>query len=131
MIRAVWDTNVLASAAIARHGVLAELIELWRNGDIAVVVSAQIVAELESTLRKPYFLARLTDAQRDRFHALVQRFSLIVEVTAPIPSVLSQRADNVVLATAISAQAPYIVTGDREVRNLGTFQLVSLSTPGG
>lgn len=142
MIRAVWDTNILASAAIAHHGALAELIARWRNGDFAVVVSERIVIELERTLRKPYFRVRLTDVQRDRFQTLVQRFATIVAVTEPIPDVLSQRADNIVLATATSAKATYIVTGDREMRNLATFQgvrilsareffeLVSQSTPG-
>lgn len=142
MIRAVWDTNVLASAAIAHHGILADLTDSWRSGDFMVVVSEQIVVELERTLHKPYFRDRLTDAQRARFDMLIQRFATIVAVAAPIPSVLSQRADNIVLATAISAQAPFVVTGDREMRNLANFQgvrivsareffeFVSRSTPG-
>jgi predicted nucleic acid-binding protein len=43
--------------------------------------------------------------------------------------VLPDRADNVVLATAIGAGTPYVVSGDREMQNLGTYRDVRILSP--
>ncbi len=126
MIRAIWDTNTLASGAIARQGVIAVLIDGWRHGDFEIVVSEHILTELERALRKPYFAARLNQADREEFLARVREFANIVQIAEPIPSVLPDRADNMVLATAVSARAPYIVSGDRELQGLGSYQNVRI-----
>jgi predicted nucleic acid-binding protein len=113
VIRATWDTNALASGAIARQGVLAE----------------PILEELERTLRKTYFRARLSDSDRIDFLALLLRFATVAPPATPLPTVLPDRADNVVLATAIGAGTPYVVSGDREMQNLGTYRDVRILSP--
>jgi predicted nucleic acid-binding protein len=55
VIRAVLDTNALASGAVASSGTLAMLIDAWQNGDFSVIISFAILHELERTLSKPYF----------------------------------------------------------------------------
>jgi putative PIN family toxin of toxin-antitoxin system len=121
VIRTTWDTNTLASGAIARQGAIAELIDRWYRADFEIVVSGHILIELERTLRKPYFMARLSDQEREAFLNLVRRFAVHTIVSAPMPAVLPQRADNVVLATAVSAGASYVITGDRKMRELGEY----------
>jgi predicted nucleic acid-binding protein len=59
VIRAVLDTNTLASASIAKSGPIAALLDAWRARRVGVVISQHIIAELERTLRKPYFAARV------------------------------------------------------------------------
>ncbi len=115
MIRATIDTNTLASGAIAQKGVIATLIDAWRQGNIEFVLSEHILIELERTLRKPYFAARLDERDRRAFLALLLEYCAIVELRDPIPVVLVDEADNLVLATALAGKAPYLVSGDREL----------------
>ncbi len=129
MIRIVLDTNVLASGAIAVAGPLAELVDAWRRGDFEVATSPHIAAELERTLRKPYFAGRLPPPLRDEFLALVREIATLVPITFPVPTAVSDRADNLVLATAESAGAAYLVTGDGELQRLARYRTVVILSP--
>ena len=129
MIRATLDTNALASGAVAVAGPVAALIDAWRHRDLEVVVSPHIVTELERTLGKPYFARRLSPRMREEFLRLVRENTTIVTITTPVPNVLRTRADNLVLATAESAGVAYIVSGDRELQQLGRYQDIAILSP--
>jgi putative PIN family toxin of toxin-antitoxin system len=119
VIRAVFDTNVLASGAIAIAGPVAALIDAWRRGEVEIVVSSHILGELDRALRNAYFVARLDADTRDAFITLA-RTTTVVAITAPIPSVASTEGDNLVLATAESAGVPYLVRATRNCSGLGS-----------
>lgn len=126
MIRATVDTNILASGALAQKGAIASLMDAWRGGRVEFVVSRQILLELDRALRKPYFAARLDERDRRAFLNLLVQNATVVEVTEPVPAVLVDSADNQVLAAAMSANCPYIISGDRELQRLGEFQGVTI-----
>jgi len=121
VIRATLDTNVLASSAIARVGGIAVLFSRWRADQFELVVSDHIVSERARVLHKPYFAARLDVQDRAEFLALVAGDATVVAVAEPIPDVVSDPADNLVLATALSAGVPYLVSGDRELQRLAAY----------
>lgn len=126
MIRATVDTNTLASGAVATGGPIAILIEVWFQGDLEVVISSHIVTEPERTLRKPYFMGRLTAEMREEFLNLVRETATIIPITTPIPTAVTSRADNLVLATAESAGVAYVVTGDAELLRLGAYGSITI-----
>lgn len=115
MIRTVFDTSILASIAIATGGPLALLRQAWKDREIDVAISAHILGELESALDKPYFTNRLSPSERQDFLSFVERTTSLVMITVPLPTVATTRADNMVLATASSAAADYLVSGDMEL----------------
>ena len=119
MIRAVFDTNVLASGAIAIAGPVAALIDAWRRGEVEIVVSSHILGELARALSNAYFVARLDADTRDAFLTLA-RTTTVVAITAPIPNVASTEDDNLVLATAESAGVLYLVRATRNCSGLGS-----------
>ncbi len=53
------DPNVLVSAAISSRGAPRELLAAWLSGRFLMVVSYDLLYELESVLLRPYFLGRL------------------------------------------------------------------------
>jgi putative PIN family toxin of toxin-antitoxin system len=126
LIRVTVDTNTLASAAVARRGAVATLAEAWRRGAIEIAISSHILIELERALRKPYFAARLSDYDRQVFLSLLLDSATVVEIDEPIPTVLSDDGDNLVLATALSAKASHIVSGDRELQLLSGFHGIKI-----
>jgi len=122
VIRATLDTNTLASGVIAHDGPIAVLFDRWRAGEFEIAVSDHILEELERTLRKPYFAARLSSSDRDEFLSLLVELAAVVEIAGPIPTDARTLPDNLILATARSAGASYVVSGDRELQRLGEFQ---------
>ena len=128
MIRAVFDTNVLASGAIAIAGPVAALIDAWHRGEVEIVVSMHILGELDRALSNAYFVARLDADTRDTFLTLA-RTTTVIAITAPIPNVASTEDDNLVLATAESAGVPYLVTGDAELLRIGEYKGTRILSP--
>ncbi|CAN5720788.1 putative toxin-antitoxin system toxin component, PIN family [soil metagenome] len=134
MIRAVFDANVLASGfvGLSRTGVSAPavLLRSWMLGRFTLIVSEEILAEVEqSAFSKPYFQRALPAEARARAFAVLRRNALIVDLTETAPGIAPDPDDDHVLAAALSAQTGYLVTGDRALRALGSHAGVRLVTP--
>ena len=131
MIKAVLDTNVLASGFVAQSGstTTALLLDAWRVRQYLLVVSEPILTELARTLQKPYFAARLSQAQVVADLQLLRTDGLLTALTIQVQGVATHAADDLVLATAVSAQADYLVTGDHPLQQLGSHQGVTILSP--
>jgi uncharacterized protein len=92
-------------------------------------VSAPILDELEHTLQKPYFHHSLTDTQSSRFLKLLRKRVTVSPITASVRGIATHPEDDVILATAVSAKADYLVTGDTKLQRLGTYQGVTILSP--
>jgi putative PIN family toxin of toxin-antitoxin system len=132
VIVAVLDTNVLASGFIGEakpDSTPGELVRRWRAKAFTLVVSEHILAELTDTFSNPYFIRRLSaSAIADALDSL-RIDALIQPITVNIAGVASHAEDDVVLATALSAGAPYLVTGDRRLLERGTHRGTHLLSP--
>jgi len=129
VIVAVFDTNVLASGAIAKTGPVASLIDAWQQRKVQVVISAHIWSELERTLSNTYFASRLDDTSRKAFLDVVRTTTTMVTITVPILDIAMTRGDNLVLATAESAGASYLVTGGVELQRFIRHQATAIVSP--
>jgi putative PIN family toxin of toxin-antitoxin system len=121
-MRAVFDTNVIVSGLVSAHGLPAQLLALGLMGAFDLVLSEHILSETERTLAEPYFRQRLTAEDSESNLALLRREAVIVEITAQVQGVAPSPADDLVLATALSANAEYLVTGDRGLQSVGAYQ---------
>jgi putative PIN family toxin of toxin-antitoxin system len=116
VIIAVLDTNVLASgvAGIARsESTPGEFLRRWRANGFILVVSESIVEELERTLTNPYFRGRLSSAEIDVALTSLRTEARVQPLTEPVVGVASHPEDDLIFATAVSARAHYLVTGDK------------------
>jgi putative PIN family toxin of toxin-antitoxin system len=132
VIVAVLDTNVLASGFIGEskpESTPGELVRRWRERQYTLVISEHILAELADTFTEPYFTRRLTTEaivealESLRLDAVIQ--PILVEVTG----IASHPEDDAVIATALSAGAPYLVSGDLRLLSRGTYQGIRLLSP--
>jgi predicted nucleic acid-binding protein len=80
---------------------------------------------------EPYFAARLSRAQRRANLTLVREEAAVVPITVRIQGVASHPEDDLILATALSAKADYLVTGDRKLQALKTYRGVRIVSPQG
>jgi uncharacterized protein len=131
-MRVVLDTNVLISAFISRTGVPAQILALWRNGEIEILVSPESLAELQRVLTYPRVRRYLqyTPDQIERFLMLLQSAAEMVESAEGVVVVDDDPDDNQFFAIAVAAQAQYIVSGDKaHVLPVGQYQAIQVVTP--
>ena len=132
MTAAVLDTNVLVSGVtgfLIDVSVPGQLLRAWQAGRFTLVVSDHILTELERTLQKPYFQRRLSTEHVAAARLLFHTSARLTPLTVQVQSVASHPEDDLVVATALSGQADYLVTGDRHLQDLGSYQGVTILSP--
>jgi uncharacterized protein len=128
-MKVVLDTNILASGAISATGTVSNIADAWRSGQVLVIVSAPLLDELERTFQKPYFRRYLTDTQSSRFMMLLQRRATVSPITVSVQGIATHPEDDLILATAVSGKANYLVTGDIKLQQVGTYHRVRILSP--
>jgi putative PIN family toxin of toxin-antitoxin system len=126
---AVLDTNVLASGFVRPEPPPGALLAAWRAARFTLITSEHILGELARTFDEPYFGRHLTPEQRVNNIALLRAEAAVVPLTVIVHGVATHPEDDLVLATALSARADYLVTGDRQLRAVSPFRAVIICTP--
>jgi len=125
-VRVVADTNTVVSALLW-GGPPAAVLTAAREGRITLCTSATLIAELEDVLGREKFAARITQVGSTVAQLLAGYRALVTLVR---PAALAPTArdpdDDHVLACALGAQASLIVTRDRDLLVLGTFQAIRI-----
>lgn len=132
MISVVFDTNVLASAFVGleRPGsVPGDLIRRWGDAEFTLVVSEPILIELNRTFHDRYFVQKLGRIGTVEAIRSLRSNAVIQPITIHVHGIATQPKDDLILATAASANAPYLVTGDRPLQGLGRFAQTVILSP--
>jgi putative PIN family toxin of toxin-antitoxin system len=132
MITAVLDTNVIAAGLVGLTDPAnkpGSLLRAWQAGRYRLVVSEPLLAEVERSLHKSYFQRRFTPDQIDANLAALRRQSIVVTPTLLPQSIAAHPEDDLILGTAVSGKAAYLVTGDAAFLRVRRYQDVQLLTP--
>jgi putative PIN family toxin of toxin-antitoxin system len=118
------DTNVLASAAATR-GLCADVVrEVF--GSHELFISKQVLAELRGVLRLKF---RVSQDLIDDFIWLLEEDSVPAE-PAHLPKIeLKDRDDLAIVGAAITAGVEVLVTGDKELLDLGRIANLEILSP--
>jgi uncharacterized protein len=123
--RAVLDTNVIVSG-LGWSGPSATILDAASDGQLVLVTSAPLLAELRRVLAYPR-IAKV-------IHGAVQLADLVAASSAVVtPSLalaaISDESDNRVLEAAVEGAADYIVSGDTDLLDLGSFEGIPIVAP--
>ena len=110
--------------AIKAGGTADQLLGAWREERFILLLSPPILEEILRVLRYPRFrhLIRLTAAELD---GLVESLLLDAEWTPgrlTVNVITRDPSDNMFLACAVEGRADYIVSGDRDLLALESYQ---------
>lgn len=127
--KVVIDTNVWISGVLARIGSPALLTRKVVQDGLAVF-TAQTFAELKDRLWRPKFDRYITIEQRKKLLGDIESSALWVEVPPAISAATFSRdpADDMFVHAALTAQSPWLVTGDNDLlclHPLGDLQILS------
>jgi uncharacterized protein len=135
VIRAVLDANVFASGVLrfdSSASPPAEILRRWLARSFELVTSDHLITEIERTLlTHPYFAPRVTRATGVEWVSLLRTLGTQTKMTEVVAGVASHPEDDLVLATAVSAQADHLVTGDRQLQRLERYRGVTIVNPRG
>ncbi|MDQ3225740.1 MAG: PIN domain-containing protein, partial [Chloroflexota bacterium] len=98
-------------------------------GPFELIVSPHILVELERTLTKPYYRTRRSQPQIESAERFVASVATVVVPTIVVSGVTPHAEDDLVLAAAVSAQADYLVTGDKRFQMVGAYMGVAILSP--
>jgi putative PIN family toxin of toxin-antitoxin system len=123
-VRVVLDTNVLL-AALAAHGLCEAVLEACLASH-EIVLSQHILGELRRHLRGKF---KVPARQVDAILAFLREQAAVVSPAKVEAGACRDRTDLAVLGTALAAEADCLVTGDRDLLALKTFQGIPLLSP--
>lgn len=123
-MRVVFDTNIYISAFITSGGRGETAYLLAVNGELELFTSIPILTELARKLQDKF--------RWDHEHVTeaVRHVAACAKLVKPIQrlAVLADEPDNRILECALEAEAELIVTGDRHLLDLGSYDGVAIVT---
>ena len=131
MPNAVLDSTALVSAFLTKKGVSAQLLDHAVKGAFDLYLSQGILDETRNVLLNRKHLRErfvYSDQDVEEFCTLLRAFARIV---TDLPSIQASRdpSDDMVIACAQGASAPYIVTRDKDLLVLKTYQGITMIRP--
>jgi putative PIN family toxin of toxin-antitoxin system len=131
LLKAVLDTNVFVSSLLVKAGLPAQVLDAWRERRYLLIVSAAIITEIRATLAYPRIRRKyaITDEDVEQLVTLLERDALLVPGDAEVASAIPEDpADEMVLACALDGQADMIISGDRHLLDLNSYQSIPILT---
>jgi putative PIN family toxin of toxin-antitoxin system len=128
-MRVVADTNIVVSGLMWR-GNPRKIVDAARTGEIQLLTTGALLAELEDVLGRKKFAVRLASAAvtpRD----LVLGYAALAAVIEPAeiePVVLDDPDDDAVIACAVAAHSEVIVSGDSHLLDLKQYRGIRILT---
>ena len=125
-MKAVVDTNVFVSG-IFWKGPPHQVLQAWQEGRFRLVVSPPVLEEYRRVLVE--LQARYSQVRFERILELVELNAEVVEPVVFTRRVCSDPDDDKFLATALAAGAEFVVTGDRALLAVKSFQGIRVVDP--
>jgi uncharacterized protein len=122
------DTTLLASGSIGAATPPGRLLAAWTEARYELVLSEALLDELIRTLGKPYFVDHVPAARVAYYLAALRSRAILTPLSRVVRGVAAHPEDDVVLSTALSGGAQFLVTTDYRFLSLRQYEGVLLIT---
>lgn len=124
MIRVVADTNIFISALMF-GGLPGTFLDLALVNSFQLVTSPVLLDELDEKLRGKFEVSP-TDAALIRLR--LEASALVITTAFSLAVIKDDPDDDRVLECAVAGKADYVVSGDRHLLKLGTYEGIPIMT---
>jgi uncharacterized protein len=131
VITAVLDTNTIVSATISSLGPSERIWQAAQDHEFVLATSEWIIGEVRRALSRDR-IARKYNISRERADGVelyLRDQAILVAITREVHGVATHPEDDLVLATALSAGADYLVTGDSKLQAIGAYGGITVASP--
>ena len=127
MLKAVIDTTVWISG-VFWHGLPNEILELWKAGDFEIIVSEAILEEIERKLHEKAVEFEMETEVVSEWIDLITIEAIFVQPQEKIQACRDPE-DELFLKAAVEGRADFIVSGDKDLTDMGEFREIKLVKP--
>ncbi|MBU3964820.1 putative toxin-antitoxin system toxin component, PIN family [Patescibacteria group bacterium] len=131
-MRVVFDTNIFISMLIWRNKELESLYALFRKNQITVSINLQIIQEITRVLNYPKFaipLLKINLTAEKIIKAIINDCLIFSSSEKPLKIIKDDPSDNIILDCALNSEADFIISGDKHLLKLKSFQNIPVLTP--
>lgn len=121
-MKVVFDSNIYVSALVFPGGVAEEALRAANERRFSLALSREIIAEVLEVLSRKFS----RDSENLARAALAIAATTELVTTSSHVDVLADAPDNRILECALAAHADVVVTGDRQMLALGTWQGIEM-----
>ena len=121
-MRAIFDTNILVSAVFWRGGPYRCLLAA-QAGIVELILSEPILSEFQRVLIGKF---HLTSGQVEENLAAMRATATLVKIAGTLHVVSDDPDDDKFIETAQVARAEYLISGDRHLLSLGSYEGVTI-----
>jgi len=125
-VRVFLDTNVLASA-VATRGICADVLQT-ALAEHEVIVSEQVLTELRRALKEKF---RTSDELTVEIDDFLRREAHVVGEAPKLAIIVRDKDDVSIVEQAVAGAADVLVTGDKDLIEMGEDRPVLVLTPRG
>jgi len=126
-MRVVLDTNVFISGIFWSGNYCSQLIDKWKNKEIVLVSSIEIVEELIETLRG--FKISMSEEIINGWKNIILKNSVLVDYSSKIEVIKEDPDDNKFIEAAVYGEADFIVSQDKHLLNLKEYNGIKIVRP--
>jgi len=126
------DTNVFVSSLLSPSGVNGKIVAGWKAGRFEICLSGLLFEEIEDVLARPHLqrAAKVEPAEIESLLDLIWIRAIMVRGPLLVVPVLKDDPDDdIILATALAANADVVVTGDHLLLSLDSYHDIPIITP--
>jgi putative PIN family toxin of toxin-antitoxin system len=127
MLKIVYDTNVIVSAALKEKSLPALVLSLALEGSVRMVISPALMKEYEEVLNRPRL--KLGQEEVKELVAKMKDKALMVKPRKELKIFKQDMPDNRILECALKGKADFIITGNKKHFTFGEFRGTKIVTP--
>ena len=131
MIKVVLDANIFVSSLLKLHSKPAQIIELVEKGEVILVISPAIISEIKRVLLYPKIVT-LHHRSSDWIDTFIEELTKKATLTSgklDITAIKDDPDDDKYLECAVEGAVDYIISGDKHLKNLKSFQGIKIIEP--
>jgi putative PIN family toxin of toxin-antitoxin system len=121
-VRAVLDPGVIVAALITPAGVCGRVLRAALDDEYTLVVSPELLAELEGVLMREKFRPYISEAEATTTISLLARVAELCADPAELNRISPDPDDDYLIALAGAARVEYLVSGDRDLAQLAQVE---------
>lgn len=127
-MRVVIDTNIFISSFFNPNGNPKRVIDLWKNGKITICITEEILKEYVKVLAG---LGFSNEPELEELLGLFKKKNNIIYIasTPKFNLIKDDPDDDKFIECTVAARAQYIISGDKHLLNLKTFQNITVISP--
>jgi putative PIN family toxin of toxin-antitoxin system len=132
VLRAVLDANIIISALIQPKGASGQILtSLLEASAFELIISPAILTELRRSLSYPKVrrYIKASDEDLDLWVASIELIAQPVDGTMRIHAVAEDPDDDKYIEAAVEGLAQFVVTGDKHLLSLKSFENIRIVTP--